>query len=135
MERNTLSKKSKAHFKGAMSEYRVASFYLGKGYQVYWPSSHHTGVDCVVEDSEGDLYAVQVKTGYQKGKYIVADTVPRDKRGTPPAKLYDILAVVYKDSLWLIPTKEITGSKIRLAGHLPNYTNKFDRYKRKEGLA
>jgi hypothetical protein len=100
-------------FTGAAVEYRAASYFLAKGYQVYWPSMQQDTVDIVVEFPEG-LRKVQVKkaawsrSGYKTdNEYLKCSISGRDNRRYQPGD-WDLLYIFADDGrIWRIPLGEL----------------------------
>ena len=103
--KNAIDGKSQ-HFTGAASELYVSYRLTAKGHQVFLPAFTQSKADLVV-DIDGTLTRVQVKTG-TKLKNCNSIQVRLGGCGKPtysPGDI-DLLAVVYQDSLWLIPFTE-----------------------------
>lgn len=112
-----------AHAKGARNEMFVAYHFVGLGHQVYWPQIKQDAADMVV-DIDSVLHRVQVKTAWwnKVGTHSYLQCRMRSTgKGVfhPTDGLYDIMAVVFEDELWLIPAKLITSSNICLKGTRP----------------
>lgn len=110
---------NREHYIGAKNEYLAASYYLGKGYQVYWPSMQQGSVDFVVE-VQNNLFKVQVKTATWvksgNGLYLQCRTRLTNKyQGFTASDLYDTLFIVGPDEqYWEIPSGLITSSNLSL---------------------
>lgn len=109
--------------RGKAAEYEAASYFLGTGYEVYWPAAEGGGVDLLVRKRGGVTYQrVQVKRAY----------IEPPRRSGGPANLtimpvsgdgkryrddeFDLLCAVAADGrTWLIPFAEVQKkTKIRL---------------------
>ena len=117
------------HFTGAVSELKVAQWFLKQNMQVYMPIVQQSCVDFVV-DWDG-LQTVQVKTGTinksGNNEYLQARTQLSNKyKDFQPKELYDLLVVVYKDDMWVIPSSVVDSTNISL------WNEKWTQYKVKD---
>ncbi len=97
------------HHIGAAGEHLVASLFLAEGVPVYWPAL--TGwVDMVVQTPHG-FKRVQVKTSATHDDKAVRVRSLGSDGGIEPSDRYDILAVVHKHRVWLIPAAVIDGKQ------------------------
>ena len=141
-----LQKQSRNHMKGARHELLAATYYLQQGFNVYWPSCQHSGVDFIVETASG-LKRVQVKTAYwttsngwaPRLMCMVRNTTKKGKikHVRPRAcAVYDILFAVGPSSdrtrttFWEIPSSALHNShSVMLASttkRRPRRDRKFD---------
>jgi hypothetical protein len=117
------------HFTGAVSELKAAQWFLKQNMQVYIPIVQQSCVDFVV-DWDG-LQTVQVKTGTinksGNNEYLQARTQLSNKyKDFQPKELYDLLVVVYKDDMWVIPSSVVDSTNISL------WNEKWTQYKVKD---
>jgi hypothetical protein len=117
------------HFTGAVSELKAAQWFLKQNMQVYMPIVQQSCVDFVV-DWDG-LQTVQVKTGTinksGNNEYLQARTQLSNKyKDFQPKELYDLLVVVYKDDMWVIPSSVVDSTNISL------WNEKWTQYKVKD---
>jgi hypothetical protein len=117
------------HFTGAVSELKAAQWFLNQNMQVYMPIVQQSCVDFVVD--RNGLKTVQVKTGTvnESGKYayLQARTQLTNRyKDFQPKDLYDLLVVVYKDDIWIIPSDVVDSTNISL------WNEKWDKYKVKD---
>lgn len=108
-----------AHFTGASSELVAAAWFLAQGKAVYFPAIQQCIHDFVVLDA-GVFVTVQVKTATlnRSGRngYIQCRTrlTNRYQKHLKPADIADIWVIVYRESLWVIPGREIDTSNLCL---------------------
>lgn len=123
-----------SHLTGGTSELKVAIYYLGLGYQVYFPVVQQGKVDLIVEDfAKNVLVRVQVKTAYWMNssghQYLQCRTRTVNKFQTlPNAMNYDVLAIVFGEELWIIPAEVVNSSNITLRGDIRG-RDAWDKYK------
>lgn len=119
------------HFTGAASEHFAASFFLKKGFQVYWPAIHQNSVDFVISGSKG-FQRVQVKTAtwIKSGhfRHLQCRTrLTKKYQDISPSELYDLLVIVSPDErLWVVPAGVITSSNLCLDGSGPRGNKRKD---------
>lgn len=89
------------HIRGAVSEYRAASWYIERGFNVYWPAVHAGEVDFLIE-KDGKYQRVQVKSAGWDGAYLRA-VIHSKRSGGYTADSFDLLVIVYEERLWEIP--------------------------------
>lgn len=120
------------HYTGAENEYKAASWYLAKGYNVFWPAVQQSSADFIVEHPDRTLHRVQVKTAtWSKAgahSYLQCRTRIQNTQ-TKPSELYDILFVIGGGAMWAIPASEISSSNLSLNGTRAGYQGKWDRYR------
>ncbi len=114
------------HFRGAVSELKAAQWFLEHNAQVYMPVVQQSCIDFVV-DLDG-FKKVQVKTATinrcGKNQYLQVRTQLTNKyKDFKPKDLYDLLVVVYKEQIWIIPSIVIESTNISL------YNAKWNEYK------
>jgi hypothetical protein len=96
------------HYLGAAGEFLVAYHFINQGCAVYFPVAQAHWVDLIVQTKENGFKRVQVKTTGE-------DTLPvraRSLGSNPPVEpedRYDLLAVVRKPHLWIIPSTVLRG--------------------------
>lgn len=95
------------HHIGAAGEHLVASLFLADGTAVYFPVAQAGWVDLVVQTPHG-FKRVQVKTSVT-GEDRVRVRGLGASDGLQPSDRYDILAVVHKHRVWLIPASILDG--------------------------
>lgn len=105
------------HFKGAVSELKAAQWFLENNMQVYMPIVQQSCVDFVV-DYNG-FKTVQVKTATinrcGNNEYLQVRTQLTNKyKDFKPKDLYDILVVIYKEDIWIIPSDIIESSNLSM---------------------
>lgn len=121
------------HYLGAKNELRAAAWYLGKGYQVYFPVVQQGGVDFIIHKGK-TLKRVQVKTATwvsaptkkAEGRYLQCRT-HTDKLDTIP---YDILFIIHEQEVWLIPAKALDSSNLSLKHSRGSTVNRWNKYRR-----
>ncbi|MGH0000089.1 hypothetical protein ACQU0X_08410 [Pseudovibrio ascidiaceicola] len=97
---------SKQHYIGAAGEHLVASYFMTEGMPVYWPALAGW-VDLVVQTPHG-FRRVQVKTCDTEGDNPRVRRLGSTNR-VQPSDRYDLLAVVHKHRLWVIPSQVLEG--------------------------
>jgi hypothetical protein len=105
------------HFVGAVSELKAAQWFLQNNIQVYMPVVQQSCVDFVV-DWNG-LTTVQVKTATintsGNREYLQVRTQLTNKyKDFKPKDLYDVLVVIYKEDIWVIPSDVIESSNLSM---------------------
>lgn len=105
------------HFKGAVSELIAAQWFLENNMQVYMPIVQQSCIDFVV-DWNG-FKTVQVKTATLNhsgnNEYLQVRTQLTNKyKDFKPKDLYDVLVVVYKEDIWIIPADVIESSNLSM---------------------
>lgn len=95
-----------SHYIGAAGELLAASVFLADGHAVYWPAVAGW-VDFVVQTHHG-FKRVQVKTCDTSGPAIRVRRLGSTKE-VQPSDRYDILAVVHRSLVWLIPASVLDG--------------------------
>lgn len=105
------------HFVGAASELKAAKWFLENNIQVYMPIVQQSCVDFVV-DWNG-LTTVQVKTATintsGNREYLQVRTQLTNKyKDFKPKDLYDVLVVIYKEDIWVIPSDVIESSNLSM---------------------
>lgn len=95
-----------SHYLGAAGEHLVASYFLAEGMPVYWPALPGW-VDLVVQSEHG-FKRVQVKTSGATDKAVRVRSLG-STNALDPADRYDLLAVVHKRRLWIIPATLLDG--------------------------
>ena len=116
------------HFTGAASELYVSYRLTAMGHQVFLPAFTQSKAD-LIADINGILKRIQVKTG-TKLKACNSIQVRLGGCGKPlyePGDI-DILAVVYLETLWLIPFSEDVRSKTSMCINLTS-DKKFGQFK------
>lgn len=125
-----------AHIKGGLNELTAACWFIGEGYQVYWPHVKQGAVDFIAETS-GKLIRVQVKGAFwnkNSGRYMYLQCRTRTTspyfQHQPTDGNYDLFVPVFGDEIWVIPADKITSSNISLRSTSPNYRgSEWDVYK------
>lgn len=116
-----------SHYIGAAGEHLVASLFLAEGNPVYWPAIPGW-VDLVVQTPHG-FKRVQVKTCDTEG-----DSVRVRRLGSSgklePSDRYDLLAVVHKHRVWLIPAPILDG-KDTITLHPRNHDCPFGGFRKR----
>ena len=112
------------HLKGASSELKAQVWFLENGYQVFTPTVQQGIADFVVY--KDDIFSkVQVKTAYTMDsgphKYLLVRLGrSRFVKGEPHTTcieklssddVFDILFIVYEDTLWFIPAEVLPPTK------------------------
>lgn len=125
-----------ASYFGAAIEYQVASYFLRKGCQVYWPSMQQGTVDMVVSFPEEGMKKVQVKkaswsySGYgTNNEYLKCSITARER--TPYLEGdWDYLVIASDGGrMWLIPWEELPDTvAISLDKRGPTITNRKTDY-------
>jgi hypothetical protein len=115
------------HYVGAASEHFAAHYFMGRGYQVYWPAVAQSAVDFLIEDGAG-IFKVQAKTATMNRaggrEYLQCRTrLTNGGQDLKPKELYAYLVVVYQGELWVIPSEVIESSNLSLRAA------KWDAYK------
>ena len=101
------------HKKGAVSEYRAATWFSSQGWEVYWSNLGQSTVDFIITP-EGEMKTVQVKTAFavpshEPCRYLRINLAHGNKK----RKLYrdgmfDILAACSAGGLiWIIPIEHL----------------------------
>lgn len=116
-----------------MSEMRAASYYLSRGWAVFWPTIRISPVDLIVEKPDG-LSRVQVKTAtwIKSGAYSYLEARIRsyNKQVHAQSGHYDTIVVCHQEELWEIPSLLIHSSNICLRGTRPGRKEEaWDKYK------
>jgi hypothetical protein len=123
------------HYVGSMSEHLAAAWYLGRGYQVYWPAMQHSFVDFVVEKKRR-LQKVQVKTATwsKSGRhaYLQCRTRLTNKSQIlTPVEIYDVLVIISEKWVWEIPAELIVSSNLSLGTtRTAGVVSRWDKYRR-----
>lgn len=97
-----------SHYLGAAGEHLVASFFLAEGTPVFFPVAQAGWVDLVIQTPHG-FKRVQVKTTSATGGRLRVRHLGSSK-GLIPSDRYDLLAVINKHRLWVIPAS-LLGSR------------------------
>lgn len=104
------------HQKGAINELKAQTWFLQNDYQVFVPVIQQGIFDFVIYKTM--FQSVQVKTAYKiKTKDWSCLTVRLGRTHTNNTRTYqkgdefDILFIVYENSYWLVPWKEIPQKK------------------------
>lgn len=108
-----------SHYIGAAGEHLVASFFLAEGTPVFFPVAQAGWVDLVIQTPHG-FKRVQVKTvGSDENRVRVRKLGATND--LDPSDRYDLLAVVNKHRLWIIPASLLTGrDDLTLHPHQPD---------------
>lgn len=112
---------------GAAGEHLVASLFLAEGSPVYWPAVPGW-VDLVVQTPHG-FNRVQVKTCDTNGPRVRVRRLGAND-GLQPSDRYDILAVVHKHRVWLIPASVLDG-KDTITLHPQNHSCPYAGYRKR----
>ena len=108
--------------KGALTEMRVATYYMSIGHYVYWPAVKNGPADMVVE-KEDLLLRVQAKTAtwIRSGtfSYLQCRIRSSNDKVTAQSGHYDLVVVSHDDELWEIPASLIFSTNICLRGNRP----------------
>jgi hypothetical protein len=116
-----------AHYVGSAGEHVVASAYLADGVPVYWPAIAGW-VDLVIQTPHG-FNRVQVKTCNTDSNSVRVRNLGCSG-GLNPSDRYDVLAVVHKHRLWLIPATALDG-KDTITLHPKNHNCRYGQYRKR----
>jgi hypothetical protein len=113
---------------GAAGEPLVATYYLAMGHPVYFPVAQAGWTDLAVQTPHG-FQRVQVKTT-SKGTRSIRVRGLGSTNDVEPADRYDILAVVHKHRLWLIPSTVLDG-RDDITIHPKNHNCRYAPYRKR----
>jgi hypothetical protein len=108
------------HYNGAASEAMFTVKALRRGYDLAKPLIDHNGYDFLMK-LNGEWKEVQVKTAGPRNRSGRLE-LQCDLHTERSKKIYDYLAVVYKDQVWLIPYDRIANQRYVMPA------NKFAEY-------
>lgn len=124
------------HALGAANEHVAASYFLRRGFEVFWPAIQQGSADFVIRKGR-DFGAVQVKTAtWNKSSPPYAYLQSRIRPGTTagagrkPTDVADLYAIVHAPDIWVIPSAEIDSSNLSLGStREPRKPTRWDHYK------
>ena len=123
------------HYTGAASELFAASRFTARGHSVFFPIFTQSKADFIA-DVEGTLMRIQVKTGTVLNGGYLQVRLGGCGRPTYGVGSVDLLAIVHRERLWVIPFTEDIRNKTSLCFQ-PEKTsrklrNDFSQYEWKE---
>lgn len=96
------------HFNGAAAERSVAAFFLGAGYEVWWPSVAQNRADFGITNEDTHFKTIQVKSARWESRgdnEYLRVRLKKPSRGSREyvAGDFDYLAATDGDRIWIIP--------------------------------
>lgn len=115
-----------AHLLGSSSELFAASRFVLKGHCVYFPAMSQSKADFVA-DVDGRLVKVQVKSATQfnpKYPHLIQVRLGGSGRTRYEAEDFDLLAIVFQDRLWVLPTTDVDITQCSMSFSMDNVSGR-----------